>query len=320
MKYLINVLFSIIICLFAIYGCNGVTTPTSPNNRWQITNDIDSASVTSIVFARTGEIFAGTSQKGIFRSIDNGNTWLKLADSQPVLFINTVAANDKDEIFCSTNSGEIYFIDRSRTAVSKIYDINIGFHSFAIDRQGNLFIGTWFHGVYKFNDNGTTWSSINFGLPDSSTIYALVIDYKYNILTGVRNSSIYKYQNNDNHWNMIFASNFTDPILSLYVDRSGHIFAGSVIGKIFLSTDGGNTWSDISIKNTDYAVSNILIKRDGIIYAGTGGDGLFISSNFGQSWSKSEQQPPSKYIRSLSLSPNDEVFIGTQNNGIFIIK
>ena len=50
---------------------------------------------------------------------------------------------------------------------------SLGVSSFAVSGT-NLFVGTWFSGVFLSTNNGVTWTAVNTGLTDSS-VYALAV-------------------------------------------------------------------------------------------------------------------------------------------------
>jgi len=94
---------------------------------WQHTNGPCGGMICSLAVDSSGHLFAGT-YGGIFRSIDNGDSWTK---------VNTGL----------TNTYILYL---------------------AVNSSGDLFAGTSGGGVFRSTDNGNSWTQVNTGLTNSN--------------------------------------------------------------------------------------------------------------------------------------------------------
>ena len=95
------------------------------------------------------------------------------------------------------------------------------------------------------NDKGTTWQSINDGLPDYSIIGTIVSDNSV-IVIGIVGNGIYKSINNGDSWsnitgNMpIYEINYDWYNIVLFGDT---IIAGTQTGLLYITTNNGTNWN-----------------------------------------------------------------------------
>ncbi len=124
-----------------------------------------------------GTIFTGgPSINGacIFRSIDKGKNWTKIDMMLGNLGVYELKISEAGNIFgvlspsydicCSTDNGDHWI------------SINAGISTLvtrlAINSSGHIFAGTYDSGVYRSNDDGETWTTVNSGLTND---YVLAI-------------------------------------------------------------------------------------------------------------------------------------------------
>src|SRR3989337_2151152 len=73
---------------------------------WQQTNGPCGGSIRSLAINQSGYIFAGTSNGGIFRSINNGENWVETGLSAG--YIRSLAVNSSGHIFAGVFWGGVY--------------------------------------------------------------------------------------------------------------------------------------------------------------------------------------------------------------------
>jgi photosystem II stability/assembly factor-like uncharacterized protein len=91
-------------------------------------------------------MYAGSANGGVWKTTDDGNTWLPMTDALPYQAIGAIAINP-------SNSNEIWI---------GTGDVNI---------SGTLYAG---NGLYKSTDAGVTWTFL--GLPDSYVISSIIFN------------------------------------------------------------------------------------------------------------------------------------------------
>ncbi|NIV00593.1 MAG: hypothetical protein GWN55_04580 [Phycisphaerae bacterium] len=198
---------------------------------------------TAPVFSSSGEIFFGSAISdetggGVFRSIDNGDTWQRTSypdtlSAWPLAINNNgdLFAGSELGLFRSTDSGESWnLITKPEFEKRKIF-------TFAISRiTGSIFAAVVGDGVYRSTDNGNTWQLTS--LPNTN-IQSLVINGSGDIFAG-----------------------------------TGGFFSANPEG-VFFSEDDGDTWQKINQGLINENILELAADSYGYVYAGTRGDGVF---------------------------------------------
>lgn len=100
----------------------------------------------AVVAKSTKVIYAATASGGLWKSINNGQSWHPIFDNESVISLGAVAVDQKNSNVVWVGSGEA---NNSRSSY-------------------------WGDGVYKSTDAGKTW--VNMGLPESHHIGRILID------------------------------------------------------------------------------------------------------------------------------------------------
>ncbi len=244
--------------------------------------------INSITFSPSDSntIFIGSSQGGVWKTIDNGNTWNCLTDDLPLLRISDVCIdpNNLNTIYIATG------------------DINyIGFNTVAAGRNPQYGMG-----IMKSTDGGATWDTtgLSFNLTDgeSSLIRKIIVNPKNSneiIAAGV--DGIYKSIDAAQTFNKVSDAMIID--MDVNPLDSNTIYCASFYNSsvttsgayILRSYDFGNTWDTLNstipptgkVQRTELAISP---SDTNYIYALTCGmdEGfyaLYKSVDAGNTWS-----------------------------------
>lgn len=165
---------------------------TDNGNSWVFCNTglpSEAFAVASIAFNASGTIFAGTMNKGVFMSTNNGDNW------EPTGLTSNVNAycmliDELDYIYV----GE-YGMYRSTNGGLNWTSINSGastwfVHSIAINSLGYLFRGTY-EGVYRSTNQGDTWTNISTGI-ESQDVYALIVNQSNRAFAGTWGHGVFR--------------------------------------------------------------------------------------------------------------------------------
>ena len=126
----------------------------------------------------------GAFSGGVFRSTNQGETWIKV-DSSPS--VHQLITNGK-YVFAGTSKGVYRSSDNGATwgdtglSTFEVY-------SFAIYKN-NIFAGTHGNGIFLSNDNGTTWTDVSIGIPNV-VVLSMIIQGNY-IFAGTGGSSVFR--------------------------------------------------------------------------------------------------------------------------------
>lgn len=187
------------------------------------------------------EIFVGTAQGGVWKTLDGGNTWIPLMDQQNSLAVGSIALSpDNSTLYVGTgepnHSGDSYY----------------GIGLLKSTDGGNSWTTL---GANYFNDSAISSIIINKTNPNDilvSTTYA--VDAKG--LVSVENPNglgIFLSTDGGVSWVNTLSSSYGIADMVANATNSNTIFAGDFQGAIWESTDSGNTWSKfpLSVPTSD---------------------------------------------------------------------
>ncbi|HEY5534276.1 MAG TPA: T9SS type A sorting domain-containing protein [Ignavibacteria bacterium] len=214
----------------------GILRTTNNGVNWNYTA-LSNTDIRTIVINSSGHIFVGTDSTGIFRSTDNGVS------------------------FVQVNNGLTFRNIRS----------------IAINSSGDLFAAAYTGGVFKSTDNGGNWTQVNTGLSNlyANSIAVNPVNGYLFVGTGnaVGSGAVYRSTNNGGIWTIMTLTN--EWIIHIAINPTGVIYAGiiklsygSPLTYIKKSSDGGGTWDDIGAFGY-YEGFTSLILNNTRVYAGT---------------------------------------------------
>ncbi len=259
--------------------------------------------------ADAGVMYVGTSNAGIYKSIDGGISWQPVHDGLGRAVIDTLVIDPHD---------------------SKV-----------------LYAGTLLGGVYKTDNGGLTWRTMNEGLDiqghEWTTI--VVIDSQSSRHLYFSNAAaIYETDNGGLSWVKIKDDQGSCPhtFAGLALDPSdGNILYTADVGAeqwgcqggVYKSTDGGRNWEITSLtwQAWDVHFNSLWIeqKEEQNIYISSGGN-LWASADKGETWAQSDQNDArtwdenssgmGAYKVELKVNPVNPMFLFAQeeSGAIFI--
>jgi len=306
-KTFLHNFLAVLIAFFAI-------TATAQTNFWQQTNGPFGGTIYAFAIdSSSGHIFAGTGGAGVFRSIDNGDTWCQTGLTNTT--VRAVAINSHGHIFAGTNgSGVFHSADNGETwrAINTGLT-NANVYALAINSSGHIFAGTNGGGVFRSIDNGVNWMRINTGLTNAN-VYALAINSSGHIFAGTFGGGVFRSTDNGQNWRPINNGLAATNVQALAINRQGYIFAGvfNFSGGVFRSTDNGDSWSNIESPHA--SVSALAINNNGHIFVG--GGIVYRSTNNGRIWSRTLFLTTP--VLTLVTNPaTQDIFVGTNGSGAF---
>lgn len=253
---------------------------------------------------------------GLFRSADDGRSWIRSMDGVPAKWSNTM-----------------YWIAFDPSVRGKMWGVMSGTHDLPRPKM-------WRHnspmhyegGVCLSLDGGKTWSVSNSGMPETAPTHILVDPtspagkrtlWVSSMGRGVfkssddgrtwsaRNSGISQHE--PLAWRLTRAGDGTLYVLLARRSEDGSI-ANSGDGAIYRSTDGANSWTPVAMPSGVNAPNGIAIdpKDSNRLYLaawaraagehGKGG-GVFVSSNGGKSWKATLSRD--QHVYDITIDPND---------------
>lgn len=224
-------------------------------------------------------LYAGT-PRGIYKSIDAGQTWFD-----------------------------------SSAGMKQYFDIQ----TIVFDRKNPnmLYAGVKHNGVYKSFDNGKTWQRLRIAASELS-VYSLDIHPVDNtILLIGTNDGIYRSEDQGSTWaKSSWPLDFLHVTCVLFHPHNlQKVFAGTDGDGLFISLDGGFTWKEFADYSMDRVRSIVLDPSNPFAVYYLSEYTLHKSFDYGETWSQSHGLSTSN---TMFLDPNDSkiIYVGTYR-GVF---
>ncbi len=260
--------------------------------------------------------FVASASGGVWKTVNNGNTWTPVFDKEGSYSIGAIALDPKNALTVWVGTGE----NNSQRSVS----------------YGN--------GVYRSDDGGKSWK--NMGLKASEHIGRIAIDPKDSNIVYVASQGplwgpggdrgLYKTIDGGKTWKKILSISENTGVTDIVIDpndpntlytaayqRRRHMWTlinGGPESAIYKSTDAGVTWNKLKagLPTTDFGRVGLAISPvdANVIYAtveaGDKKGGIFRSSDRGGSWERrNEFDATAMYYSRLVADPKyvDRIYV-----------
>lgn len=288
----------------------------------------DTAWVSSFAGNSQGHIFAVFPNSGLFRSSDNGSSWVRTSAKPPFSNIIDIAIDSSGWIFVGDLLGVFRSTDNGVSWEKK----NVGFidtlspevNRIIVSRNGYIFAASEEMGLYRSINRGDTWQVCASPL-QVRTVTSLAIDSWGNLYVGIGPTfgygGLFVSSNNGDSWTGPIFRGKTIP--SVVVNSKGVVFVATQNPPtLYRWTNLGLTWDTLSTNLAVYLLgvnsANRLFGVAPRTPAGIPTAGVFQSTDNGTSWSNaSEGLPDTISVVSMFVASNDYVFLGTSYHGIY---
>ncbi len=263
----------------------------------------------TVFVAAMGNLFANNKERGVFRSINGGQSWEKTLYVSDSTGCVDIAINPK----------------RHQLVYAATWE--------RIRRKDARQYGGQSCGIYRSEDGGTTWSLITNGLPqeDLGRIGLQISPSHPHIMYAVYANEeglfkgIYKSVNYGEEWYEI-NTNRLENAFSNYGWWFGNIRLDPhdpntiyVLGlDVYKTTNGGGHWQDISWNEVHYDQHGMYIHPQNADLVVLGNDGgVYMSKDAGDKWTHFKNLPITQFY-TCTIDPQDAniYYGGAQDNGI----
>ncbi|MCH8070246.1 MAG: hypothetical protein IID16_13420, partial [Candidatus Marinimicrobia bacterium] len=119
----------------------GLTITDQPQDYYDI--------VVTIALNSSDYIFTGTNGAGIYRSINNGDTWIGINNSLTNTDIRTIVFNSQAHLFIGTAGNGVFSSTNNGDNWSKAGNLSGHILSLSINSNNHIFAGTLDQGVFR---------------------------------------------------------------------------------------------------------------------------------------------------------------------------
>lgn len=237
-----------------------------------------------VYVAAQGALHAPTEERGIYKSLDGGESWEK------VLFVNSLTGCS--ELSMDPDTPEVLYAAM--------------WHH---QRKPNIVIsGGSGSGLYKSVDGGKSWTELLEGLPEEKGKMAIAVspansNKVYALIESDSNQDkggLFVSENAGNSWTMVSGDNRLVQrawyYIEVFPDPNNENTVYVMSAQALRSIDGGKTWERITGTHGDYHdlwinpnnSKNMVIANDG---------GAAVSFNHGKTWSTQDIMPTAQIYR-----------------------
>ncbi|MCX6132215.1 MAG: T9SS type A sorting domain-containing protein [Ignavibacteriales bacterium] len=263
-----------------------------------------------------GVLFAGTYGAGIFRSTDNGISWIPVNTGLTNSIVMSLACSSDGTLYAGTEGSYLFRSVDNGDHWSRLTAGDATFVlSIAVASNGTVFIGTPHIGVFRSTDRGGTWQAPAGSWQDYN-FRSLSIDSLGYVFAGGNNGA---YRSSDKGINWTPMNNGLSGVrlTALTIDPKGQLFAGCNVG-VFRSINGGAAWSPVATSLQNLDVYALAANPSGTVFAGTFNLGIASSSDGGTAWKLSNTGLTDKRVTSLLSSKSGRIYAGTRGGSIYI--
>lgn len=277
-------------------GASELYKSEDQGNTWELTNF--KGMPLEILVTESGTLLVGAYRNGIFRSVDQGESWTRVGFENNIYIFKIIQTTD----------GKIF---TSATFVSE---------GTPIDTQAGVFIS---------EDDGLTWRQTSLTDENIKGVFNPTAGIMF--ASGTKENSFYRSDDNGQTWSTN-VNGIPDSIpVSAMVDLNGTLFASvgdpqdaarTIGGGIYKSDDMGFTWSKSDDGISQKTKVSDLTIFENTLFASTGypinigNRGVFRSDDLGQTWHPTGLND--SQIRLLRTTSNQQLIAGSNVSSIFI--
>jgi photosystem II stability/assembly factor-like uncharacterized protein len=311
--------FSLIIILIVLFWACGSDDSNPVVNTTRVFDpfalwDTASGQLGSLVqclAAKDTNLYAGTADSGVYRSTNNGTSWVK-SSGLTGLGLNVHTILVKDSVLLAGTNNRIYrSIDKGSTwgtfgtgiASTQIYSL--------VRKDTVLFAGTEGR-LYSSTDGGSTWNEPGLVVPGN--IRTLVVKNS-RLFAGSAANGVFRSADNGSTWITINIGLGNNTIYSLAAQDT-NLFAATPAGVFRSSND--SIWTAVGeglyVAYTLGDPQSIYVVGPNILTGFAGYAGVFLSLNHGASWVSANGGLPAFDAYSF-VYHGSYLFVGGRGNG-----
>lgn len=293
--------------IVGLAGMIGILIAGSVNAQWVQTGGPEGGSVGSVI-SSGGYLIAAVNGESIYRSSNNGASWVSTGSTLPE--VGSLTANGS-YVFALTDSGIYRSADNGATwtRASSGLPVSNSFYYYyenigVFATNGTYLFVVTDSGIYRSADNGTSWSPENSGIPANFYFNSIAINgSNIYLLPGVYSDgscSVYRSTNNGQSWAIGDSGLPACYVRSLLV-FGGYVFALPENDSIYRQSNNAAHWVAVDAGLPGGEIT-CLAASGGWLFAGSY-SGIYRSPDSGVTWTPANAGlPANSELLNLSAS------------------
>ena len=208
----------------------------------------------------------------IYKSVDNGNTWIKISNGFDTGMLEKIAGND-NFLLVGTSYGLFKSTDGGNSWIKVLNGIanNMNVSDVAVlDSTAVVLNGT--NNIFRTTDFGNSWESLQIsGLFSGRTVQVIANDY---YISSGSFSRIYKSTDYGKSWELLSGVPSINSVVQDFAGDEDNIFIALSKGGVLSSNNDGVSWQTLNF-NLDVSDVLSLYYKDDLLLAGTDGGGIY---------------------------------------------
>ncbi|HYM20366.1 MAG TPA: T9SS type A sorting domain-containing protein [Candidatus Kapabacteria bacterium] len=264
-----------------VFASHDTCKTWNPSSKGMIT-----ASVQAMGADSSGNIFAVADTAELYRSVDQGDTWLPVQSDVLVSHnFTSITATSATELYATAFGTAVYHSTDDGntwtdiTAGSLLIGINKTLmRASCVTPSGTVFLGGFNGTVYRSIDNGLSWSIKRSGIPQDTIKFLTVGSQGY--VFAFCTSGVYYTTNNGDAWQL--SSNLvTNPLAVTAHSTTGYVYASNADG-VYYTNNNGASWLTLSssLKN----ITGLVIESPSLFMIAASATAMSTSSSGGSVW------------------------------------
>jgi photosystem II stability/assembly factor-like uncharacterized protein len=282
------------------YGHTVVST--DDGSSWSNVDDLTGSAGWSLYCS--GNLIIAGSVNAIFRSTDQGNSFVQITINFNNSFVNIYAltaigstlffATSYDGVYKSTDNGSTWTSSNTGMGPKDV-------RALIVTGSSSLMAGAYYAGVIRSTNTGASWNRSVSGFPSGSSVTGLYSSGS-TVLAGTHDG-VFRSLNNGLTWNKLTGTNDTVnySLVRGICLKGDTIFIGTIYqlqATVYRSTDNGATWemrgNGFPANLSD--INSLTVSGNNILAASSGG--IYYSSNYGDNWIHANS--PSKEVTNIA--------------------
>ena len=287
-------------------------TSWSSNNNGLIPRWID-----AVTFAQD-DVLAATRGGGIFRSTNQGQSWIQSSTGLVKSRILHLSYTNGGEKFYSSIYGGGFFISNDsaqtwetrNTGFENIFSLPV-ITQFLI-KGSAWFAGTEDDGLYKSTNEGLGWFKAGM---DPFPFTGLALRSNDIFATQTVADGVFRSTDDGFSWIQIMSGFTTLAPTCLAIGGAGTIFVGIYEGSVLRSTNNGTNWVGSFLGGG--AIPRYIRFIGSTMFAGTS-NGVYRSTNFGINWTPSNNGMELIDVNFIAIQDTNTLFASTVDSGLYV--